>query len=285
MLKKRDYFKEDIYNHGRIGNDLLLLNTGDYWSGGDDPHFAEATNVIFFIEGSADISINMEDYHVEAPCMVILMEGMLVSQKSLSENAAFDVIILSKHLTDTVLSESNVSSPLRNAVFQDPVFPLKGHKHIVTSFRYLLENLVNETENTYRLEAVKHMALTLFYGFALSRNHATPKTLSRKDSISEQFTSLVREKYKTNRSVAEYADMMCLTPKYLSQVVKDTTGKSALDWIDDFNIIECKALLKSTDLTIDQISSRMNFISPSLFGKYFKRITGVSPRAYRNSVK
>lgn len=285
MIKKRDYFKEDIYNHGRIGNDLLLLNTGEYWALSEEPHFVDSTNVIFFIEGSADILINMNEYHVEAPCMVIFMEGMVVSQKSISENASFDVIIISKQLTDNILSESNVSSPLRSEVFQDPVFPLKGHKHIVTSFRYLLENLVNEKDNIYRLEAVKHMAQTLFYGFALSRTKSTPKKLSRKDSIAEQFTSLVKENYRTERSVAKYADMMCLTPKYLSQVVKDATGKAALDWIDDFNIIECKALLKSTDLTIDQISSRMNFISPSLFGKYFKRITGISPRSYRNSVK
>jgi len=285
MLKKRDYFKEDIYNHGRIGNDLLLLNTGDYWTESEDPHFVDATNVIFFIDGAADISINMHDHHIVAPCMVIFMEGMIVNLKSISDNASYDVIILSKQLTDNVLSESNVSSPLRSAVFQDPVFPLNGHKHIVTSFRYLLENLVNEKENPYRLEAVKHMAQTLFYGFALSRANVVPKQLSRKDSIAEQFCSLVKDNYRKERSVAAYADIMCLTPKYLSQVVKDVTGKAALDWIDDYNIIECKALLKSTDLTIDQISSRMNFISPSLFGKYFKRITGVSPRTYRNSVK
>ena len=285
MLKRKDYFKETIFNHGRIGDDLLLLNTKDYWSKDGEPFLADTTNVIFFIEGTAEISINMQDYHITSPCMVMLMEGMIVSQKERSENCSFDVIVLSKQLTDSLLSDSNASSPLRNAVFTDPVFPLKGHKHIVTSFRYLLENLVNETDNTYRLEAVKHMALTLVYGFALSRNAVAQRKLSRKDSISEQFTKLVKENYKSERTVAGYADMMCLTPKYLSQVVKDCTGKSALDIIDEFTIIECKALLKSTDLTVDQISARLNFMSPSLFGKYFKRITGVSPRAYRHSVK
>ena len=92
---------------------------------------------------------------------------------------------------------------------------------------------------------------------------------------------LVRDNYREYRNVAWYADKLCVTPKYISQVVKDTTGRTALDWIDEFTIIESKALLRSTELSIDQIAVKLNFGSSSLFSKYFKRVTGLSPRGYR----
>ncbi|MDR1180556.1 MAG: helix-turn-helix domain-containing protein, partial [Bacteroidales bacterium] len=54
------------------------------------------------------------------------------------------------------------------------------------------------------------------------------------------------------------------------------------DWIDNFVILEAKALLKSTNMTIQQISDELNFPSQSFFGKSFKRIVGMSPKMYRD---
>lgn len=59
--------------------------------------------------------------------------------------------------------------------------------------------------------------------------------------------------------------------------------KSAAEWIDDYVILEAKALLRSTNLTIQQISYELNFPSQSFFGKYFKRLTGMSPKEYKEN--
>jgi AraC-like DNA-binding protein len=64
-------------------------------------------------------------------------------------------------------------------------------------------------------------------------------------------------------------------------MVKSATGKFAIEWIDDYVMLEAKALLKSTNMTIQQISDELNFPSQSFFGKYFKRREGVSPKEYR----
>ncbi len=69
----------------------------------------------------------------------------------------------------------------------------------------------------------------------------------------------------------------------MSTIIKQTSGKTAGDWIDDYILLEAKALLKSTNMTIQQISDELNFPSQSFFGKYFKRLTGVSPKEYRKS--
>ena len=88
----------------------------------------------------------------------------------------------------------------------------------------------------------------------------------------------------TNRveAIERYADKLCLTPNYLSGVVKEYTGKTATEWVNDFVIVEAKIMLKDTKLSVQEISDRLNFPDQSTFGKYFKKIVGISPKAYRD---
>jgi len=65
--------------------------------------------------------------------------------------------------------------------------------------------------------------------------------------------------------------------------VRNVSGKTASDWIDNFVLLEAKIMLKSTNLTIQQISQELNFPSQTFFGKYFKRLSGVSPKEYREN--
>ena len=77
-----------------------------------------------------------------------------------------------------------------------------------------------------------------------------------------------------------YADVMCVTPKYLSQIVHKASGRFAGDWIADFVILEAKALLKSHKYTIQQVADMLNFANQSFFGRYFKKKVGCSPSVY-----
>lgn len=281
-ILKRDYFQMDIPEGRRVGNDLILLDADSYWVESDEPFIAAATTAIFVTKGTAQVSVNMKDYHVSAPCMIIYLEGMVVRQGALGPNARMDVFMVSKQLTDNILSESNIYSQLRSQIMRDPVFPIFGQGKVTAYFNRLLLKIVEMKDSPYRLEAAKHMILTLFYGFALSHpDRLNPKVQNRSENITERFFNLVKQNYKLHRDVAFYADELCITPKYLSQSVREATGKPALQMIDDFVIAESKALLRSTDMTVEQIAEAMGFHSQSLFGKYFKRVTGHSPRDYR----
>jgi YesN/AraC family two-component response regulator len=91
----------------------------------------------------------------------------------------------------------------------------------------------------------------------------------------------VQTHYREQRGLDFYADKLCITPKHLSKVIKAISDKPANDWIDEHVVLEAKALLKSTNMTIEQISDELNFPSQSFFGKYFKRVTGMSPKEYK----
>ncbi len=78
-----------------------------------------------------------------------------------------------------------------------------------------------------------------------------------------------------------YAEQLFLTPKHLSRVIKEVSGRSAGEWIDEQVILEAKARLKNLSLTVQEISDQLGFPNQSFFGKYFKRHVGLSPSDYR----
>jgi AraC-like DNA-binding protein len=130
---------------------------------------------------------------------------------------------------------------------------------------------------------VRLLSQAFFYGIndvdQLRQGNAAPQ--NKKDELFNSFYRLVLQHYKDSREVGFYADKLCVAPKYLSAVIKETTGKSAFEWITDYVLLEAKSLLKSTNMTIQQISDELNFANQSFFGKYFKRLTGMSPSEYK----
>lgn len=105
-------------------------------------------------------------------------------------------------------------------------------------------------------------------------------TESRQQILFDRFLELVQKHYRKERAIGFYAEKLCLTPKYLSQVIRQVSGRYAGEWIDDYVILEAKALLKSKEYTVAQISDMLNFANASFFGKYFKNAVGCSPKKY-----
>ncbi len=97
------------------------------------------------------------------------------------------------------------------------------------------------------------------------------------------FIKLVHVYYAKERSVAFYADKLFISPKYLSLLVKDATGKSAARWIDEFVLMEAKNMLRFSGKNVQQVAYSLNFSNQSSFGKYFKHLTGMSPTEYQKS--
>ena len=111
------------------------------------------------------------------------------------------------------------------------------------------------------------------------------ETQLRQSEAMMQFLQLVKLNYKEHREVGFYADKMNISAKYMTTLIKNASGKSALQWIEDYVILDAKAQLSSTVNTIQQITFDLNFPSQSIFGRYFKRAVGMSPTEYRASLR
>jgi len=104
---------------------------------------------------------------------------------------------------------------------------------------------------------------------------------SRSKMVCESFLQLVRDHHTSERNMSFYADKLCLSPKYLSKVVKDVSGQSGPQWIDSFVVLEAKNMLKHSNMPIKEIVYRLNFQNSSVFYKFFKAHTGMTPSEYR----
>ncbi|MEM7552210.1 MAG: helix-turn-helix transcriptional regulator [Bacteroidota bacterium] len=106
---------------------------------------------------------------------------------------------------------------------------------------------------------------------------------SRKRLISSKFRQLVEKNYLSVRKVAEYADMLTIAPNYLNDVVKETTHQSASEVIHGRLILEAKAQLIQTEMSVNEVAYHLQFNDSSYFCRYFRRYTGVSPKTFRET--
>ena len=136
--------------------------------------------------------------------------------------------------------------------------------------------------------SLRHLFCSVIYRICdaiITSKHALPP-LGVKERSSEYFErlmTLLAENYRQQRNVEFYADKLNISSKHLSRVIRNFTGKSVHQWIDEFVALEIKNLLKYSNMSIQQISFYLNFPNPSFMGQYFKRITGQTPGEYKKS--
>ena len=100
----------------------------------------------------------------------------------------------------------------------------------------------------------------------------------------KRFKQLIEEKCQENLSVKQYADLLSITANHLSETVKNVTGRTSTDLINDRIILEIKRLLTHTDMGVSEIAYHLNFADQSYFSKYFKKLTGQTPLSFRNHI-
>lgn len=248
------------------------------------PFILDITVVVICIKGNMTGSVNLKDYQFSAPGISIIMPDQILQHHEISDDFEGRFIVMSKQFTDKLLIDAYDRFPLFRLIRDNPWLPLEPEElNLALDYYSMFKKTVQLENNPNRIDIIKHLSQAFF--FAL--NHKFQKQdlgdkKSKQELLTERFLNLVKVNYREQRSLEYYADELCLTPKYLSKVVKDTSGESATEWINDFVILEAKALLKSTNMTIQQITHALNFPSQSFFGKYFKRHAGMSPKEYRS---
>ena len=267
-----DYISGEVY----ITDDPSVIRVRNY------PHKNEVTITCICIRGEVKGEINLIPVHAKACGLLILLPDQILQYESFSEDFQGVFIIMSKLFIEKI----NIPEafPTFMSIRNVPYLPLKEKElNGILNYCNMLKNVLRNTEEDFNRKAiVKHLTLAFFYGLGYYLHKQESKNQkNRNEIIMEDFLKLVQKHYKQERSIRFYADKLCITSKYLYVIVKNASGKSARQWIDDYVILEAKSLLTSTTFTVQQISDQLNFPSQSFFGKYFKREVGTSPAQYR----
>ena len=284
-MEWRDRIRRVVPLEDRIGDSLLLVEGDRGWNPGNEPFITDVATALILTEGETEMFVNMKRFVITAPSVVVLLPDVIVQQVSHSDDISSFAIVMSSDFMSPMISSTGMRTSLHSVFYKNPVHRISDIS-VFVSYRDLLRKLLRSPSCEYKLEAARHLTLTLMYGYMLTRQKENiPAPNTRNERIVKDFLELVRDGYMQHREVTYYAGKMCITPKYLSMAVKEASGKTPLDWIEDYTISAAKAMLSSSADTIDSISLKLNFASQSLFGKFFKRVTGISPRDYRKSLK
>ena len=249
------------------------------------PHKFDFFVIVQHNSGDIKLKINMEEYDIKGGGnMITLGPGHIVSVDSMSDDFDATILIMSCKFIESLMVYINGSIPFRIDMHRQAVRNCsKEERNVEDIFIKAVRHVLAYTDNPYRLQLTQHVMMAIFYATDVpsTLNHNGEAVRTNADVLSKQFMELVKVNFRKERQLKFYADILCITPRYLSRVVRECTGSSAADWIERYVVLEARALLKSTNMTIQQISDELNFPSQTFFGKYFKRRVGMSPKEYR----
>ncbi len=242
--------------------------------------------ILFLTQGEGIHTIDFQQYAIRPNTIFILSPGQ-IHELALSEDVQGYIILFTSsfyHFNKTDPHKLFELPFFYNLSQETPPIYLDNAECIQT-----LTNLFREaiSENKQYLSDKDEAIRALLDLILIQCKRIYP--LSQQDEktnkgkiMVKRFKQLIEEKCKENLSVKDYANLLAISPNYLSETVKSVTGRTSTDLINDRMILEIKRLLKHTDMGISEIAYSLNFADQSYFSKYFKKLTGLSPLEFRN---
>lgn len=259
----------------------------------ENPWRFNGLTLVLALKGIKTININMETIEVEPNSAIITGPNAIVSTGEVDwDNIEAYTLFISKDFMMDINLDVNVINIKQQFQKRKPVVSLTEEETLLLR-RYLELLHLNAKEREVSLY-VKSIARSLVSALVyeimeIAARHndieddENDRSKSRRIGYVHDFMQLVSRYHTKERSVGFYADKLYISPKYLSLIIKESTGKSAAQWIDEYVILEAKNMLRFSGKNIQQIAYDLNFSNQSSFGKYFKHLTGMSPTEFQRS--
>ena len=253
--------------------------------------FAPSIIALVCTQGYFDIEVDFKRYRLEAG------HALVITRKQVGElhDVSDDVRLLFVAIMDAFYDPNiNNADTHRNRTLLErvPYVQLSpGCQEAVVSLYGLLKQMLLMPPHLYQIETVKGLLHAFFFGLfaelaktekSLPAIEASPEDHRQKE-IFTAFLLAVGEHYTLERNIKYYADILCITPKYLSQIIYQVSGRFAGDYIREYVIREAKALIRTKKYSMFDISVMLNFSTQSSFTRFFKNATGMSPLEFQNS--
>ena len=274
--------KKEMSDVSYLSDDLVITTlTADKNTTAEYPTSIDGFTAIIMMAGEATVSIDMQNYNVRPNMIVFFNPDSIIRTVKCSSNAAAYLLAFSKSFVNEIQIELSTSLPVYMRIGKAPV--LEASQQDVDEIRQLIKTMLRSDKERYRHEIIRTLFTTAFYIITDINQREQPgaQKQGRCEVLFNEFMSLLQQYNKRERNVSFYARQLNITPKYLSSGVKEVSGKTAARWIDESVILEAKALLKYSGMSIQEIAYHLNFSTQSFFGKYFKQHTGTSPSRYK----
>ena len=239
-------------------------------------------------EGETSLTSNLQEFRLKKDSLFIFSPKHILQVQSNNRFKAH-LIVIAPDFLKRINIDTKRMMPLSLQFGSLPCMELThAESQSLRSFISMVEQELKGSETDFSSEIIGGLiAATIYKVGDILTHYLTehPEVDSpihnRAEEYFRQFTELLGEHYKHERSVGFYARQLCITPKYLTTLIKRISGKSVSEWIDNYVILEAKTLLKYSNMSVQEIAYYLNFPNQSFFGSYFKRNAGMSPSQYK----
>lgn len=235
--------------------------------------------------GSCSFRFNGRQFEMHEGNLMIVRKGKLVDDIDMTDDFAVKVLYVTAPFIELCTPQTNYGMKGQMSLFHNPVMHLDEGQRFVCErdFRWIEYRLGQTAHTFYRellINAVQSAILDFFDFHSVINNEPTVSTQNA--SLMSRFLDMLENgDYRHNREVTYYADALCVTPKYLSEISKKVSGYPANYWINRYTSLDIARLLRDKTLTFVQISDMFHFSSPAYFSRYVQRTLGLNPTQYR----
>ena len=249
------------------------------------PHRHDFFEVLYLYKGSGVHVIDDKQYQVQPPCIFFMSPGQ-AHKLELSKDIEGYIFLFTSDFY--LINQSNQNRLLEFPFFftvqqTNPPLHLENEQEIAFLEKLFVHAVSEVSKAGYSEELLRSLLdLILVYAASLYKVDEQMLVKGKGHLLVKRFFQLVEENYQNNYSVNEYASMLAITPNHLTQTVKQLTGKTSNDILQQKQLLEIKRLLVHTNLGVSEIDNQLNFVDQSYFTKFFRKMTGMTPLKFRS---
>ena len=235
------------------------------------PYQLPEGRLLRIVSGSARLTINLRTTLLTAQSVCILPPDAIIQYEEVSDDyriqgfsytsmpaaLAFERVTV-LHLSETDFQRMGDYLQLMRQVLHKESYSLR-------TIQLLQMALLNDLHHIQSIEAEQQA-------------HVQP---SRQEEVFNRFIDLVNQHGSRERNIRFYAERLLLSPNRLSTIIKDYSGQTVMQWLNQKTLLQAKVLLRHSDLMIYEIADRLGFAEPTAFNRYFKREVGMTPLEYK----
>jgi len=238
--------------------------------------------ILHVLRGNARITCNFETIEETAGSVVLFNPGDIIKIQYRSADYEIEILAISKFFHLAAINQlENVSIN----TFKNTYIQTTPQLSDATSglFKFMTPSLeICDTKELYLIATPLLRAFYTLFRIIMQRNTADNSSFkNHSDELFYRFRQLLGKHYRESRNVAYYAEKLCITPRYLSNIVRSHYGKSPKEAIDIFTVMQIRLDLLQSDVSLTELTWKYNFSSLSFFSDYFKRNAGCTPQEYR----
>jgi len=247
--------------------------------------FLSAYTFTLVLDGWLVILYNGVELKLQSNDLYIYSPGMGITILSASEDYRGICLLVDENLsleTDTVRDMVRLAY-LPVIRLHEPRIALNESKALIIRKRMedITASLHSDNVNKAIITQYLYAIFLLELQNELDRSNVYKIVPKRTEEIFIAFMRLLPDNFVEHRDIAFYSNTLHISTTYLSRVVRQITGRTVIDYINQFVLMEATFLLRTTTLSISQISDRLHFSDQAAFSKFFTRLMSMSPKSYR----